>query len=318
MGGEDMAQKAMVRPRKSSLKKRLWRDRYLYLLLLPVMAYYIVFHYAPFYGIQIAFRDFKLNQGIWGSEWVGLYYFRRLFSSALFYRVFRNTLLLNIYNLFFGFPAPIILALMLNEMRSQWYKRLTQSIMYIPHFFSWVVLGGIVSGLLSPSTGFVNTVYKAISGADKGIYFLASERWWRSVFVIVNIWKEVGWGTIIYLAAISGVDVELYEAAIIDGANKRQQVWHITLPGIRPTIVILLILRMGGMMNVGMEPVLVLSNSVVNNVADVFSTYIYRQGVMKTQYSLTTAMGIFQSVVSSILLLSTNVFSRRMTGESIW
>ena len=313
-----MAQKAIAKPGKGGLKKRLWRDRYLYLLLLPVLAYYLVFKYAPIYGIQIAFRDFKLNKGIWGSEWVGLYYFQRLFSSNVFFRVFRNTLLLNIYNLVFGFPAPILLALMLNEMHSQGYKRLTQSIMYIPHFFSWVVLGGIVEGLLSPSTGIVNTIYKAFSGSSQGIYFLASERWWRPVFVIVNIWKEVGWGTIIYLAAISGVDVELYEAAIIDGANKRQQIWHITLPGIRPTIVILLILRMGGMMDVGMESVLVLSNDVVRSVADVFSTYIYRQGVTKTQYSLTTAMGIFQSVVSSVLLLSTNMISRRMTGEGIW
>lgn len=313
-----MSQTRVIKPHKMPLSKRLWRDRYLYLLLIPVLAYYILFKYVPFYGIQMGFKDFNAAVGIVESPWVGFYFFKRLFSSPVFFRVFRNTLALNILNLIFGFPAPIILALMLNEMHSMAYKRVAQSIMYIPHFFSWVVLGGIVSGLLSPSTGAINTIYKAISGADEGIYFLASETWWRPVYIVVNIWKEVGWGTIIYLAAISGVDVEQYEAAIIDGANKAQQIWHITLPGIRPTIVILLILRMGSMMDVGMESVLVLENEVVRSVSDVFSTYIYRQGVTQAQYSLTTAMGLFQSVISCILLLSTNAISNRMTGEGIW
>lgn len=313
-----MSQALAVKPKKIPLKTRLWRDRYLYMLLLPVLAYYILFKYVPFYGIQMGFKDYNATLGIVGSPWVGVHFFDRLFSSPVFFRVFRNTLWLNILNLAFGFPAPVILALMLNEMHSVIYKRISQSIMYIPHFFSWVVLGGIVSGLLSPSTGFINVLYKSVTGADEGIYFLASEAWWRPVFVLVNIWKEVGWGTIIYLAAISAVDMEQYEAAIIDGANKLQQIWHITLPGIRPTIVILLILRMGGMMDVGMEPVLVLENEVVRSVADVFSTYIYRQGVTKAQYSLTTAMGLFQSVISCILLLSTNALSNRLTGDGIW
>lgn len=307
-----------ARTHSSGLGKRIWRDRYLYLLLLPVVVYFFVFKYAPLYGLQIAFKDFKMNLGITGSEWVGMKYFNRLFNSAVFFRVFRNTLLLNLYNLLWGFPAPIILALMLNEMRSQSYKRAAQSIVYIPHFFSWVVLAGMVDSVLSPSTGIVNMLYKAITGAEEGIYFLASNRWWRTVFVIVNIWKEVGWGTIIYLAAMSGVDPQLYEAAIIDGATKFQQMYHITLPSIRPTIVILLVLRMGSMMDVGMEPVLLLSNDVVREVSDVFSTYIYRQGIQSTQYSLTTAMGIFQSVISTVLLLSANFASNKLTGEGIW
>ena len=313
-----MSQTKVIKPHVMPLGKRLWRDRYLYLLLIPVIAYYFIFKYVPFYGIQMGFKDFNAAIGVANSPWVGLGFFERLFSSPFFYRVFRNTLVLNILNLIFGFPAPIILALMLNEMHSTTYKRITQSIMYIPHFFSWVVLGGIVLGILSPSHGIINTIYKAISGAEEGIYFIASEKWWRPVFIIVNIWKEVGWGTIIYLAAISGVDMELYEAAIIDGANKAQQIWHITLPSIRPTIVILLILRMGSMMDVGMESILVLENDIVRNVSDVFSTYIYRQGVTKAQYSLTTAMGLFQSVVSCTLLLSTNAISNRLTGEGIW
>lgn len=307
-----------ARMHSSGLGKRIRRDRYLYLLLLPVVVYFFVFKYAPLYGLQIAFKDFKMNLGITGSEWVGMKYFNRLFNSAVFFRVFRNTLLLNLYNLLWGFPAPIILALMLNEMRSQSYKRVAQSIVYIPHFFSWVVLAGMVDSVLSPSTGIVNMLYKAITGAEEGIYFLASNRWWRTVFVIVNIWKEVGWGTIIYLAAMSGVDPQLYEAAIIDGATKFQQMYHITLPSIRPTIVILLVLRMGSMMDVGMEPVLLLSNDVVREVSDVFSTYIYRQGIQSTQYSLTTAMGIFQSVISTVLLLSANFASNKLTGEGIW
>ena len=319
-GGPAMTGQKAIRPQKTPLRQRLWRDRYLYLLLLPVLVYYVLFKYVPFYGIQMAFKDFDSNMtaGVLASEWKGFYYFKRLFSSIVFFRVFKNTIILNIMRLAFGFPAPIFLALMLNEVHSMAYKRISQSIMYIPHFFSWVVLGGIVSSVLSPSTGIVNVLYKAVSGSEEGIYFLMDEKLWRPVYVAVNIWKEVGWGTIIFLAAISGVDVELYEAAIIDGANKAQQIWHITLPGIRPTIVILLILRMGAMMDVGMESVLVLENPVVRSVSDVFSTYIYRQGVGSAQYSLTTAMGLFQSVISCMLLLTTNAVSNRLTGDGIW
>lgn len=193
-----------------------------------------------------------------------------------------------------------------------------QSIVYIPHFFSWVVLAGMIQNILSPSHGIVNVFIKFITGMEEGIYFLADERWWRTMFVISGIWKEIGWGTIIYLAAITGIDPQLYEAAIIDGAGKFRQIISITLPCIAPTIVIQLILRMGSMMDVGMEPVLLLSNNVVRDVADVFSTYVYRQGVQKTQYSLTTAMGLFQSVVSAILLLSTNAIAKWINGEGIW
>lgn len=304
--------------RRGRLLRALYRDRYLYMLLLPVVAYYVIFKYLPLYGLQIAFRDFKLGTGITGGEWVGLKYFNRLFSSSIFSRVVRNTLRLNIYNLIFGFPIPIILALMFNEMKNARYKKVSQSLIYIPHFFSWVVLGGMVINILSPSTGVVNTVYKAISGNEKGIYFMADPGWWQVAFVGSGIWKEAGWGTIIYLAAISGVDPQLYEAAIIDGANKRQQIMNITLPTIRPTIAIMLILRMGSMMDVGLEQVMMLQNDLVMEVADVISTYVYRQGVQKNQYSLTTALGIFQSAITAFLLLSTNWASKRFTESSIW
>lgn len=304
--------------KRNSLGKAIYRDRYLYLLLVPVIVYYVVFKYAPLYGLQIAFRDFKLGTGISGGEWVGMKFFDRLFASSIFSRVVVNTLRLNVFSLIFGFPIPIILALMFNEMRSLRYKKLTQSLIYIPHFFSWVVLGGMVINILSPSTGIVNTVYKAISGNEKGIYFMAQPGWWQVVFVLSGIWKEAGWGTIIYLAAISGVDPQLYEAAIIDGANKRQQITKITIPSIRPTIAIMLILRMGSMMDVGLEQVMMLQNTLVMEVADVISTYVYRQGVQKTQYSLTTALGLFQSAITTVLLLSTNWLSKRFAESSIW
>lgn len=309
---------ALKARKRRALRAALWRDRYLYMLIIPVAAYYVLFKYVPLYGLQIAFKNFKMNLGIWGSEWVGLTYFSRLFKSSLFYRVLRNTLLLNLYNVIFGFPAPILLALMFNEVKNQAYKRIGQSIVYIPHFFSWVVLAGMVTAILSPSTGVINVVLKKVFGMQEGIYFLASTRWWRSVFIVVNIWKEIGWGTIIYLAAISGVDPQLYEAAIIDGAGKGKQVWYITLPSIRPTIVTLLVLRMGSMMDVGFEPVMMLYNEGVRDVADVISTYIYRQGIQGTQYSLTTAMGMFQSVIASVLLLSANYLSRKFADSGIW
>ncbi len=306
------------RPKRPRISRLLWRDRYLYLLLLPAILYFVIFKYAPMYGVQIAFKDYKMNLGIWGSEWVGFKYFERLFKSSVFIRIFRNTLLLNVYSVVFGFPAPILLALMLNEIRSNRYKRVVQSIVYIPHFFSWVILAGMIKNLLSPSHGLINMALKALFDMEEGIYFMTEAEWWPVIFVISGIWKEVGWGTIIYLAAITGIDPQLYEAAIIDGAGKFRQIISVTIPCLVPTIVIQLILRMGGMMDVGMEPVLLLSNDVVRDVSDVFSTYVYRQGVLKTQYSLTTATGLFQSVVSAILLLSTNAIAKKLTGDGIW
>ena len=318
-GVVNLVTRESLRPtRKTKITKLLWRDRYLYLLLVPAILYFIIFKYAPLYGVQIAFKDYKINLGIWGSEWVGFKYFTRLFKSSVFTRVFRNTLLLNIYSVCCGFPAPIILALMLNEIRSQKYKRVIQSVVYIPHFFSWVILAGMISNMLSPSHGALNLALKAMGIVDEGIYFMISTKWWPTVFIFSGIWKEVGWGTIIYRAAITGIDPQLYEAAIIDGAGKFRQIISITIPCLVPTIVIQLILRMGSMMDVGMEPVLLLSNSVVMDVADVFSTYVYRQGIQKTQYSLTTACGLFQSVVSAILLLSTNAIAKKLSGEGIW
>jgi len=303
--------------RKSTLWRDIVRDRYLYLLLIPIIAYYIIFKYGPMYGVIIAFKNFRFSDGIWGSEWIGLRHFKSLFGSRDFYMVLRNTLMLNVYSLIFGFPVPIVLAILINEVHNRIFKRTVQSLLYIPHFISWVVLGGIWISLLSPSTGVVNTVLNKVFGI-KPIYFLADKFWWPIMFVISGIWQGAGWGTIIYLAAITNIDPELYEASYVDGASKWRQIWHITLPGIRSTIAILLVLRMGGMMNVGFEHVFVLQNSAVRSVSEVISTFVYRAGILNTQYSYTTAVGLFQSLVSMILVVATNRITRALGEEGLW
>jgi putative aldouronate transport system permease protein len=310
-----------LRPRQgertgSAIKRRLKRDKYLYLLLAPVIGYYVVFKYAPMLGEVIAFKDYRFADGIWGSHWVGLKHFRMLFESADFWKILRNTLLLNVYNLVFGFPVPIVLALMLNEVRKEWYKRTVQNLLYVPHFISWVVLGGIFIALLSPSTGVVNLLLAKI-GVEP-VYFMASTKWWPVVYTLSSIWREAGWGTILYLAAMANIDPQLYEAAKMDGASRWRQIWHITLPGIRGTIAILLILRMGQMMDVGLEQTLVLQNSAVLDVGDVISTFVYRIGLQNANYSYTTALGLFQSAIGFILVLTVNRIIKGIGEKGLW
>jgi putative aldouronate transport system permease protein len=268
------------------------------------------------YGVSIAFKDYKIGLGIAGSPWIGLRHFERLFKSLDFFNILKNTLLLNVYSLVFGFPVPIIIAILLNEVRNPLYKRVSQSILYLPYFISWVVLAGIFIQMLSPSTGIVNSLLK-LAGLNP-IYFMANNFWWPIMFVLSGIWQGAGWGSIIYLAAISAIDPELYEAARIDGANKLAQIWHITLPCIKGTIAIMLILRMGSMMDVGFEHIYNLQNPAVYNVSDVISTYVYRVGILGSQYSYTTAIGLFQSVISLILVASTNKIVRAMGETSLW
>jgi putative aldouronate transport system permease protein len=300
----------------SRLAGDMRRDRWLYIFLLLPLAFYIVFKYIPMYGAVIAFKDFKIGLGIGGSKWVGLQQFSRLFRTPDFFKILKNTLLLNVYALVFGFPVPILLAILLNEVRSPLFKRLNQSILYLPHFISWVVLAGIFIQMLSPSTGVVNLILKALGFTP--VYFMASKFWWPVMFVVSGIWQGAGWGSIIYLAAVSAIDPELYEAARIDGAGKFGQIWHITLPGIKATIAIMLILRMGSMMDVGFEHIYNLQNSAVYDVADVISTYVYRVGIMGAQYSYTTAIGLFQSVISLVLVVTTNKITRMMGENSLW
>lgn len=310
-----------ISTRKNSLKhtclNRLKRDRHLYLMLMPVIVFYILFKYAPMFGEIIAFKDYRLADGIIGSKWVGLKHFQSLFLSIDFWRVLRNTLVLNVYSLVFGFPVPIILALMLNEVRKEWYKRTVQNFLYLPHFISWVVLGGIFIAILSPSTGVVNSVLEKVFGIEP-IYFMASSKWWPAAYTLSGIWREAGWGTILYLAAMASIDPQLYEAAKIDGANKLRQIWHVTLPGIRSTVAILLILRMGHMMDVGLEQTLILQNQSVLDVADVISTYVYRVGLQNMNYSYTTALGLFQSVVGLILVIGVNKITRALGEKGLW
>ncbi|MFK7697419.1 ABC transporter permease [Paenibacillus sp. HJGM_3] len=300
----------------SAWRRRLSRDKYLYMLLLPVAIYFLLFKYGPLFGEIIAFKNYRLMEGIWGSPWVGFDQFRKLFTSRDFLEILRNTLLLNVYGLVFAFPVPIILALMLNELRSEWYKRVLQNFLYIPHFMSWIVLGSIVIAILSPSTGVVNSVLKLLG--FEPVYFMASTFWWPISFVGSSIWREAGFGTILYLAAMASIDPSLYEAAAIDGANKWRQMWHVTLPGIRSTVAILLVLQMGRMMDVGFEHVFALQNSAVGSVSEVISTYVYKRGIVGLQYSYTTALGLFQSVVSLVLVVMVNRLIRAMGERGLW
>jgi len=300
----------------TAFKRRVSRDKYLYLMLVPVIGYYVLFKYAPMLGEIIAFKDYRFVDGIWGSKWVGLKHFRMLFESLDFWKILRNTLLLNVYNLVFGFPVPIALALMLNEVRQEWYKRTVQNLLYVPHFISWVILGGILIALLSPSTGVVNWILRSFG--IEPIYFMASTKWWPVVYTLSSIWREAGWGTILYLAAMANIDPQLYEAAKMDGATRLRQIWHITLPGIRGTIALLLILRMGQMMDVGLEQTLVLQNSAVLEVGDVISTFVYRVGLQNANYSYTTALGLFQSAVGFVLVLAVNRIIKGLGEKGLW
>lgn len=302
---------------RQTIWRRMLRDKHLYFMLLPVIGFYFLFKYVPIVGEIIAFKDYRFADGIFGSQWVGFKHFQMIFQSPDFWRILRNTLVLNLYSLVFGFPVPIILALLLNEIRRNWYKRIVQNMLYIPHFMSWAVLGTIVIAALSPSTGIVNLVLRKLTGGET-IYFMAESFWWPIAYTISGIWREAGWGTILYLAAMASIDPQLYEAAKIDGATKLRQIWHVTLPGIRGTIAILLILRMGQMMDVGLEQTLVLQNNSVLDVADVISTYVYRVGLQNMSYSYTTAIGLFQSVISVILVLGVNRLIRLFGERGLW
>ena len=268
------------------------------------------------YGVIIAFKDFKFTQGIFGSKWIGLENFTYLFGLSDFFRVFGNSITLSVLRLLINFPIPIIFALMLNEISNLRLKRVTQTIIYLPHFISWVVLGGIIINILSPTWGFVNNFIK-LFGIEP-IFFMGSDTYFRPIVVISNIWKSAGWNTIIYLAAITSVNPELYEAAMIDGATRIQRIWHITLPSIRSTVVILLLLAVGGLMGNGFEQIWMLRNDSNSVVAEVFETYTYRMGVVNGRFSFSTAVGLFNSVIGLILLLIANGIARLLGEEGIF
>lgn len=315
--GIDMRGIAVQHKAKLSLKQRMWRDRYLYLLLLPGILYFVVFRYIPMYGVVIAFQDFKLSKGIFESEWAGLKHFQMLVQGLSFPGVFKNTVIISLYKLLVGFPAPIILALLLNEVRSRKFKKVTQTIVYLPHFISWVILAGLIATFLHPDTGIVNEVVKFFNNGQ-GIDFLASKTYFRSILVITEVYKGIGWGSIIYIAAISGIDSEIYEAAMVDGAGRFRRMWNITLPVLRSTIIVVFILNMGGILNAGFEQIYLLYNPRVYEVADIIDTYVYRSGLQQSNYSLATAAGLFKSVISVVLVVGTNKISHLFKEDGIW
>ncbi|WNQ14239.1 ABC transporter permease subunit [Paenibacillus aurantius] len=284
---------------------------------MPGVVLTFIFHYLPMYGVIIAFKNYNPIKGIWGSDWVGLRNFTELFDSPFFWRAFKNTLILNGYQILFAFPAPIVFALLLNEIRSMMVKRWMQTITYFPHFLSWVVIGGFVVAILSPNTGILTTIQNWLSYEGSQLFLLTDSRAFRAILVISEIWKNVGWGAIIYLAAITGVNPEYYDAAVIDGAGRWKQTLHVTLPAIMPTIIILLVLRIGNMMGSDFEQILVLYSANVYDVGDVLSTYVFRLGLFQGKYSFTTAVGLFQSVIGFTLIMIANRLSRRV-GGGLW
>ncbi|MBB6632850.1 sugar ABC transporter permease [Cohnella thailandensis] len=292
------------------------RDLFLYLLVLPGLLFFLIFKYVPMWGVLISFQNYSPYLGLWHSEWVGFAHFDRLFSNPDFFLLLRNTLAINALNLIFFFPLPIMLSLTMNEIRTRWFKGAVQSVIYLPHFLSWVVIAGISLIMLSESEGIVNGLIAAAGG--ERIDFLTNPRYFWGVLTVQSIWKEVGWGTVIFLAAIAGVDVQLYEAAKLDGAGKLRQIWHVTLPAIRNVIIILLILRIGHMMDVGFEQVYLMMNGTVSEVAEVFDTYVYRAGILQGQFSFSTAVGLFKSVVGLVLVVIANRLSKKFGEEGLY
>lgn len=302
--------------KKISFQQYMKNNFWLYVFLIPGIIYFAVFHYAPMYGIVMAFQKFNPIAGISGSPFVGLENFKVLFQSESFITVFKNSLYISVLRLIWGFPMPILLALMLNEIKYKRFAKVSQTVMYLPHFISWVVLSGIIINLLSPSTGMINYIVKLFGGDS--IAFLQDPKYFRSILVISDIWKEAGWGTIVYIAAIAGIDSEMYEAARIDGASFMQKIGYITLPSIIPTITVLFILRLGSILKNGFEQIFMLYSPTVYGVADVFETYTYRIGLREGQFSFATAVGLFQSVVGLILVLATNKLAQKYGEGGLW
>jgi len=296
----------------TSYFKRYWQ---LYALLSLPLLYFLIFRYGPMYGVQIAFKDFNLFQGINGSEWIGFDAFREVFAMRDFYTTLRNTFMLNFLDLVVSFPAPIILAIMLYEIRFKWFKKVSQTILYIPHFISWVIIGGIVYQLFGNQSGMVNGVLESM-GLNT-IPFLTEKNPWLVTYLFTGVWQSAGWGTILYLAALTGVNKELFEAAEVDGASRLRKIWHITLPGIRTTIVTLLILNLGKMVSIGFDRPYIIGNTAVREYSDVLSTFVYRVGLESGQYTIATVVGLFQAVVGLVFVLGSNYISKKVTGDGI-
>lgn len=298
------------------LLKSIKKYKTFYIMLIPGVLYFIIFKYLPMAGLAVSFQDYSPFLGFFKSPWVGLKHFQRLFADPDFYNLFRNTLVLAVYNIVFYFPLPIMLALLLNEIRSNKYKKIVQSLIYMPHFISWVVIAGLCFTMLSNQRGVINEIIKQFGG--NSVNFLGSETWFRPLITMQVIWKETGYGTIIFLAALAGVDTQLYEAAEVDGCNRWQQLVHITMPAIKSTIIILLILRMGTFLDSGFEQIFLMLNSLNRNVGEVFDTYVYAAAMQNGQLSYSVAVGMFKSIVAFILVLSTNYLAKKAGEEGVY
>ncbi len=302
--------------RVEKISDHLRRDWQLYVLLLPTVIWLLVFLYKPMYGLQIAFKDYSIFKGVAGSPWIGLEHFQTLFASEGFLRALKNTIIISFYSLLFGFPAPIFLALMFNEILNRKFKSTAQTIVYLPHFISSVIIAGIVITAFSPSAGIVNTILGWF-GMDS-IYFLTKPEWFRPIFIGTTIWQEAGFQSIVYLAAIAGVSPTLYESAVVDGATRWQMMWKITVPSILPTIIIMLIIRIGNMLEVSFEMIILLYQPSTYATADVVNTFIYRQGLQNGQYDFAAAAGLFNAVVAFVLVIGANTISKRYSRTSLW
>ncbi|AEE97884.1 ABC transporter permease [Mahella australiensis] len=313
---------SLTQRRNKGILYEIWHYRSLMLMLLPTLLYFVIFRYGSIFGIVIAFQDYRpiAGQGfiasIIQSPWVGFKHFSDFFSSMNGVQIIINTVLISIYKIIFGFPAPIILALLLNEVKHQRFKKTVQTISYLPHFISWVILAGILRIIFNPDTGVILPLFEAMG--KEPINLLGDPKYFRMMLVVTDIWVEVGWGSIIYLAALSGIDAELYEAAIIDGAGKLQQLLHITLPGIASTIVIMFILRVGNILDAGFDQVFNLINPAVASVGEIIDTYVYEQGLLRMNFSYSTAIGLFKSFIGLLLVVTANFIAKRLGQEGIW
>ncbi|MBO5384262.1 MAG: sugar ABC transporter permease [Ruminococcus sp.] len=319
-----LTKKAVVQQKHTAAKKGIWRAvkkdfsncKYLYLMALPVIAFYIIFHYLPIYGVSIAFKQYSIADGIFGSPWVGFKYFKEFFSSIYFERVMKNTLIISFYDLLVGFPMPIIFALLMNELRNVRFKKTVQTITYLPHFISMVVICGIIQDFFS-SSGVVTSLIAFFGGPR--INYVGSNDSFRHINVWTNLWQAIGWNSIVYLAALTGVDQQLYEAATIDGAGKFKQVIHVTIPGIASTVIVMLIMKIGKVLSVGHEKIILLYSPATYETADIISSFVYRRGLGENmQYSYSAAVGLFQSVVNLILILTANKLSKKFTDMGLF
>jgi len=304
-------------PAKWRAFRRTFRKNWeLYLLITPVVLYFFIFDYLPMYGIQIAFKNFVAAKGIWASEWIGFDHFERFFNSFYFDRLILNTLGISLYQLAIGFPIPLILALLLNEVGNRHFKRFVQTVTYAPHFLSTVVMVGLIIIFLSPQNGIINHLI-AFFGGER-ISFMTEPGWFKSIYVFSGVWQGMGWSSIIYLAALAGIDPTLHEAAKVDGASRLQRIWKINLPGIMPTVVILLILNVGQIMGVGFEKIYLMQNDLNIESSEVISTYVYTQGILGAQYSFSAAVGLFNSLVNLVLLVLVNRIAKKVNETSLW